>query len=992
MVRAERRAMRGIVPGRIRSCKERCIWRYIHHMPTVGIPRGLSRLIGRDADVDALRKLLSASRLVTLTGAGGSGKTRLASEVAMVVAEQFPHGVAWIELAPLADPDLLATHVIDALGIEQGARPPLATLIAYLQDRTMLLAFDNCEHLVQACAVLAERLLRECPGLQILATSREALGIDGERAWLVTGLTLPAPDATLPANLQDVPAVRLFTERAEGALASFRLTDANAAAVVQICRRLDGLPLAIELAAARIRTLSPHELASRLDDAFRVLTTGPRTAVPRHRTLREAIGWSYTLLNDRERALLQRLSIFAGDFTLHAAESVGADVDLDAADVLDILAALVDKSLVVMHEEAGTTRFQLLETIRQYAVARLQETGQFHRVCMRHAKTYLDLAAEAAPHLITRERPPWVQRISRELDNIRIALACTRDDDVAAHLRFLGHLGWFWYSSGHWSEGRRWLDGAIALPSPESARHDRARVLLGAGVLASLQGDTTAAVPWVEESAAIFRSLGDVSGEAYSLAYQGVAWGLVADERSEQPTRRALATFRQSGDLYGLRLCLVVLATYCSMKQRVDEALTLGEEAVTVARAYGLDRELAIALQVLAGVKLVTGDVTHAEALYRECIAALRRDPSVFWTARALGMLALVAFREGSHRRGAYLSGAAEMVRESVGARFFGHDRTQLEPAMEAARRALGSEAFEAEWATGRVAHLPTLMAELARPVPAVPRDEGRPETTTASRKTPALEVRALGPLEILRDGAPLPETAWRYARPRELLLYLMSHPDGRTREQIGLVFWPESSSIQVKNNFHVMLHHVRKSLGRADLVTFERERYRINWEIEGGVSFDARAFESLVQPALRTVKSSRPSESVEQAVSRLREALTLYRGDFLADVEAGDWHLEIRDRLRRLSTEAAIALGDVSMSRDAYREAADSFARAVAVDELNEGAWRRLLVALARGGERSEALRRYERLVETLKADLGAEPDKDTKLLHERLRRAEPV
>jgi DNA-binding SARP family transcriptional activator len=219
-----------------------------------------------------------------------------------------------------------------------------------------------------------------------------------------------------------------------------------------------------------------------------------------------------------------------------------------------------------------------------------------------------------------------------------------------------------------------------------------------------------------------------------------------------------------------------------------------------------------------------------------------------------------------------------------------------------------------------------------------------------------------------------------------------MSHPDGRTREQIGLVFWPESSSIQVKNNFHVMLHHVRKSLGRADLVTFERERYRINWEIEGGVSFDARAFESLVQPALRTVKSSRPSESVEQAVSRLREALTLYRGDFLADVEAGDWHLEIRDRLRRLSTEAAIALGDVSMSRDAYREAADSFARAVAVDELNEGAWRRLLVALARGGERSEALRRYERLVETLKADLGAEPDKDTKVLHERLRRAEPV
>ena len=962
-------------------------------MASTDIPRGLNRLIGRDEAIESLRALLRDSRLVTLTGAGGSGKTRLASEVAALSAGDFEHGVAWIELAPLADAELLPAHLLDALGLEHGNRPPLETLLDALRDRQALLVFDNCEHLVQACAELAERLLRECPRLRIQATSREALGVDGERAWLVPGLAVPDTAGQTLSALQEVPAVRLFVERAQGALASFRLTDANARAVIQICRRLDGLPLALELAAARIRTLPPDELAARLDDAFRVLSAGPRTAVPRHRTLREAIEWSYTLLNDRERTLLQRLSTFAGDFTLNAAESVAADADLDAGDVLDTLASLVDKSLVVMREEGGTARFQLLETIRQYAAARLLESGQFHRVCTRHAKTYLDLVTGAAPHLITRERPQWVQRLNRELDNIRVALTCTRDGDVPTHLRFLGSMGWFWYSSGHWSEGRKWLEGAIALDAPEAARHDRARVLFGAGVLASLQGHTAEAVPWLEESAETFKSSGDMSGEAYALAYLGVAWGLIADERAEAPSRQALAWFRTSGDLYGLRLCLVVLATYCSMKGRVEEALTLGEEAVEVARAYGLDRELAIALQVLAGVKLVMGDIQSAEALFRECVAALRRDPSLFWTARALHMLALVAFRQDDAMRGAYLMGAGTALRETVGARFFGHDRTQLEPAMASARQAIGDAAFDSSWQSGRAVPLAEIMEDLARPVTAqTAHTETGAETTTGAVAPPALEVRALGRLEILRDGVPLPDEAWRYARPRELLLFLLSHPDGRTRDQIGLVFWPDASVTQVKNNFHVMLHHVRKALGRADLVAFDRDRYCINWEVSAGVRFDARAFEEVVRPALRTLKADRKGADAEQAVSRLREALAEYRGDFLVDADAGDWHLEIRDRLRRLYADGAVALGDLSLARGEYHLAADAFGRAVAVDELNEAAYRRLFTALARGGERNEALRQYERLVDNLKSDLGAEPDRETRTLYERLRKAEPV
>jgi predicted ATPase/DNA-binding SARP family transcriptional activator len=909
----------------------------------------------------------------------------------MLSLGHFEHGVVWIELAPLAEAELLPAHILDALGIEHGARPPLDTLTDALRDRDTLLVLDNCEHLVQACAVLAERLLRECPSLRILATSREALGIDGERAWLVAGLVVPDTSGQPAATLEAVPAVRLFVERAQAALASFRLTPANAPAVIQICRRLDGLPLAIELAAARIRTLPPDELAGRLNDAFHVLTSGQRTAVPRHRTLREAIEWSYNLLNPAERALLQRLSMFAGDFTLHAAESVGADADLEAADVLDTLAALVDKSLVVMNEEAGAARFQLLETIRQYAAARLKEAGHFHRVCTRHARTYLQLAAEAAPHLITRDRPHWVERIHRELDNIRIALSCTRDDDVATHLRFLGHLGWFWYSSGHWSEGRKWLEGAIALPAPESARHDRARVLLGAGVLASLQGHTSEAIAWVEESEALFHSLGDQSGEAYSLAYQGVGWGLTADERCEPPVRRALAWFRTSGDLYGLRLCLVVLATYCTMKGRLEEARALGEEAVEVARAYGLDRELAIALQVLAGVRLATGDITGAETLYRECVAALRRDPSLFWTARAFLLLALVSFQKNDPDRGAFLVGASEAIRQTVGGRLFGHDRTQLEPAIAGARATLGDAAFEVARQSGRAYPLARLMEEMGRPLAESPRPDPAPRPVVMIDHI-ALDVKALGPLAILRDGTPVPDEAWRYARPRELLVFLLAHPEGRSRDQIGLAFWRDASPTQVKNNFHVMLHHVRKALGRADLVSFERDRYRINWEIDGGVRLDARTFEELVRPALRMMRTERDPNAIDQTASRLQDALELYQGDFLADTDAGDWHLEIRDRLRRLFVDGAVALGDHASSHGDYREAAVYLDRAVHVDELNEAVYRKLLVALVRGGERGEALRVYERLVDTLRSDHGAAPDRETMLLHERLRKAEPV
>ena len=955
------------------------------------VPLSLTPFIGRADEVDALVRLVGTTRLVTLTGAGGSGKTRLAGEVARRVRTQFADGAVWVELAPLADPDLLATYLLDALAIEPGARRPMDAILDSLRDRHLLLVIDNCEHLVQAAAALVETLLRGCPELRVLATSREALGVGGERAWLVPGLRVPSGDDLSIDGVGNAPAAQLFVDRAQATLATFRLTDANAAAVAQVCRRLDGLPLAIELVAARVRALTPEQLASRLDDAFRVLGTGARTAIPRHRTLREAVDWSYNLLDEREKSLLQRLGVFAGDFTLEAAEAVGADVDLDAADVLETLGALVDKSLVVMREGDGSARYSLLETIRQYAVGRLEDAGAISIVRQRHARTYADLVAGAAPQLTTRDRPKWVGRIHRELDNIRAALASTRDDDVASHLKMCGDLGWFWYSSGLWAEGRRWQEGAIALSSTEAMRHARAGSLLGGAVLASLQGDRTASIPWLHESAELFRAVGDERGEAYALAYQGVSWGQAADQRAVEPTTRALTFFRTSGDLYGLRLCLVVLATYYGLIGETARAREMGEEGVAIARTFGLDRELAIALQVLAAVNLAAGDdIARIDALVRESVAALYRDPSLFWSARALQLLAIARIRMGDAAAGARLMGVAEVVRETIGAGMLGPDRAHLEPALRAGRAAMGDAAFDAAWKSGRGVTLTAAFEEILRHAPpsaatAIPSSVEPPREAAAP-----LEVRALGPLEILRDGSPLPNDAWRYARPRELLLFLLAHPEGRSRLQIGAVFWPDASTTQVKNNFHVMLHHVRKAIGRAELIVFERERYRMAWE--AGVQFDARTFEEQLPARVRALKSARGTENVERALDAALEVLALYRGDFLSEEDVGDWRFDIHNRLRRMYMDAQLLVGDRSLELERHMHAVEAFRAAIRVDELHEEAHRRLMLALARSGDRTEALRQYDRLARRLQTDLETEPDAVTKALSDRLRRSETV
>ena len=966
--------------------------------------------MGREREVAAVADVLASARLVTLTGAGGSGKTRLAAEVARSVAGWFPAGVVWIELAAITDPALVAGHIATALGVEATGRPAAEALRDALREAArpgeLLIVLDNCEHVIDACAAIVQGILAACERVRLLATSREALGVAGERAWLVPVLSLPAHDDSLGA-IADSEAVRLFVERAQAASATFRLTDANAAAVARLCRRLDGLPLAIELAAARVRALTPEQMVARLEDGLRVLASTRRGAVPRHRTLRDAIEWSYHLLDDVERLVLQRLSAFAGEFSLDAAEAVCADDAVAADEVLDLVAALVDKSLVVVRDQVDEARYHLLETIRQYAGEQLEASGDRDATRERHAHFYASFIRQAEPHFITPDRPRWVERIQRELDDVRLVLGWSRAQAPALHVELVGRLGWFWYSSGLWTEGRRWLEGALSLPEAQSLDARRATALFAAGVISSLQGQGAVARAWLDETVTIAQAIGDRHLEAYANNYLGVALGQEGHAAAEAHARAALPWFEEVGDLYGKRLALMVIATMRLKEGDLANARMAAEEAVRVAYAYGLGRELGIALQVLGTVMMHQRELDAAARALGEALRALRDDPQAFWLARALELLGVIECARSRPLEAARLFGAAEARRERMGAVMFRLDRERLAPHVEAARAALGDDAFAEAWQAGRdlpfeqavdvaiadaagaVSVAPPPTNGVARRAPSMvsPSSSPAPNAHAEATAPPVLRVHALGPLEIERDGVVVPHSAWKYARPRELFLFLLAHPEGRSREQIGLAFWPDASAAQVKNNFHVMLHHLRRALGRADLVVFENDRYHVNWSL--GVELDVARFEREATAARRALRTQPTSA---EAAERLRASLALYRGDFLVGESAGDWHLEIRDQLRRVWVESLLALGTYYSTTEAFEEAVEVYRTVVRADELNEEAHRQLMTALARAGHRGEALRLYDRFAEQLESDLGARPERKTMLLYDQLKRAETV
>ena len=588
------------------------------------LPLHLTTFLGRTAELEELKGLLARGRLITLLGTGGIGKTRLAIELATEVLEDF--GYVWLaELGAVSDADLVATTLMTAIDVrEQAGRSAIDALIDYFASKSALVVLDNCEHLVEPAAHLVEALLEACPKLKVIATSREELGVPGETPWRVP--TLPVPDPQrLPAleQVAESAAVALFVDRATAAAPSFQLTKENASQVVQICQRLDGIPLALELAAKRLSLLTLPQMISRLDDRFRLLTGGGRTALPRQQTLRAAIDWSHELLAEPERTLLRRVSVFAGGFSLELAEEICAWEPLDPADMLDLLGTLVSKSLVV-YEEAGS-RYRLLETIREYAVERARGAKEDGELQTRHRTRFLTLAEEAEREMHGPAQLEWFDFIDTEIANFRAAFeSCLTVLDAQAALRIAAGLGLYWRARGRFTEGRGWLERGLATKDGVVAPL-RGRALAWASYLAIYQGAYTQAQMRGEESLNLYTVAEDGWGMGFALQVLGA----VALNQDDYPSAARLEQesvhyLRQTGDTDGLGLSYVYLGVVALRRGEYADAMRLLEQALLNFRDVGDMRRVSIALRLMGEVELCQGHYTPATTLLDESLGLVR--------------------------------------------------------------------------------------------------------------------------------------------------------------------------------------------------------------------------------------------------------------------------------------------------------------------------------------------------------------------------------
>jgi predicted ATPase/class 3 adenylate cyclase len=719
--------------------------RTLERLPN-NLPLQATPLIGREREVEAVSERLRSpgTRLLTLVGPGGTGKTRVGLQVAAELADDFYDGVFFVPLAAITDPKLVAPTIARALGLsEGGAKPPEELVEGYLRDRQTLLLLDNLEQVIESAPVL-DRLLSSAADLKILATSRIPLGLYGEQEFPIPPLSLPDPESLPPLeDLAGYEAIGLFVERARAVRPEFSLTRENAPAVVEICARLDGLPLAIELAAARTKLLSPQVLLERLGNRLKLLTGGAKNLPERQRTLRNAIEWSYELLDEGEKVLFGRLGVFSGGATLEAMEAVcDAQGDLPM-DAFDGASSLLDKSLLRLEERTGgEPRFVMLETIREYARERLAQSGEAEELGRLHAEYFLVLAEEAEPGLKGPAQEQGLERLDAEHDNMRAALswAIERGEDELG-LRLAGALYPFWYARGHFDEGKRWLAETLARGDARSPLA-RARALAGLSWLADVQGDLSRAEAAAEEglrlsaeaesnlAASLRLILGDVAEQrgdyerAEGLFEEsrriylevGDKWGIAEAigglgnlyfdrgdyERAKNLYEEGLALARELG---GTRLhgaFLVSLGYEFLLQGDYERAAALNEEAATLLREHGLRGGLEHALDNLGWAALLRGDYERADALHKDSLKLCRELGNELVASESLEGLACSAGTIGAGERAARLFGVAEALRESVGYRQVSREWAMREPYLTAARASVEKTMWEAAWEAGR--------------------------------------------------------------------------------------------------------------------------------------------------------------------------------------------------------------------------------------------------------------------------------------------------
>jgi predicted ATPase/DNA-binding CsgD family transcriptional regulator len=776
-------------------------------MPLTNLPAQVSSFIGREDELAAVRALVAGSRLVTLTGAGGAGKTRLGLQVAAGLLDGAGEGVWFADLAALRDPELVAATVAAVLDVRQEpGRPVLDTLVEAVGQGHLLLVLDNCEHVIGACAKLADALLRGCPNLALLATSREPLGVGGEHVHRVPSMRTPA-DGDDAAAIRASEAVRLFEERAAAQGAPLAWNESAAVVAGRICRRLDGIPLAIELAAARLRMMSADELDARLDERFAILTGGSRTALPRQQTLWAMVGWSWELLTGPERAVLARLSAFTGGFGLAAAEAVAVGPDAPADEVAGHLGALVDKSLVQFDRAgSGPGWYRLLETVRQYAAGQLDALGPVAAGAARiaHRDYYLALAETAAPQLVAVDQATWLDRLEAELGNLRAAIAVSlTQPDPAPGLRLAASLRVFWRIRGHAAEGADALRALLDRPGSAETALLRARALAAAAYLLEKAGEFAIAAAYGEEALAIARAAGDdhlvaslLEVRAWILVRQGrpgaalplIEGGLSLARRLGEPhltgrllAGRAHATYlegdlagaardatealrlsRQAGDPQQVGQILGNLGNYELSEGSLDAARRHLAESLDIARALNNRYSAVYETFNLGLVEYLGGSPDAAETWFAESFDLARRTRMRSNVAYALVGLALAGRGRGDPGWSARLHGAADQALADLGyalepleGRLADHDRQRL-------RAALGAEAFEAEYAAGRALDLPGVLAALG--------PDGAPAEPSrmAHGFLPGMPAQGTGALAS-EPGATVPGEAVAVLTPREL-------------------------------------------------------------------------------------------------------------------------------------------------------------------------------------------------------------------------------
>jgi len=753
------------------------------------LPQPLTSFVGRKKEIVDVSRLLASARLVTLTGTCGVGKTRLGHEVAARVLDAFHGGVWVVDLAALTDPDLVPQSIASVLDVrEEPDRSLTASVAAVLRGERLLLVLDNCEHLIEACASIADVLLRACPDLTILATSRQALGIAGETTFSVPSLSLASCwdnlvttsagtaeprelDAWAPSALgmieRSAPseAVQLFVERAQAAVPAFALTARNVSAIEKICQRLDGIPLAIELAAARVAVLSPDQIEARLDDRFRLLSGGSRTALPRYRTLRALIDWSHDLLDEQERTVLRRLAVFSGGWTLEAAESVCAGDGVEPDEILDLLSGLVAKSLVFTSEGPDDeVRYGFLEFLREYAVEKLRDAGEETALRERHCSWYLAFAEQAEPRLSGSQSELWLDCLERERENLRAVLAwCVDRGDAETGLRLSGALARFWLVRGPYRETRGTLTELLALPQAQatsaSSLSARTKALFTVGRLDMRQDDSAAAESRYQEALTASRELGDRRGEAIAL----FSIGHVARVRGEyEAARRRFEESRQVfaalGDRYWLGQIDHELGVAAFYEGDLTAARALYEAALAAYKALGDEWGIVAALDDLGEVAFLEGDLAQARALLRGSLEMARRIGDRERIAMVLVALAGMAVVEGQPTRALRLASAATGLNDVAGLHRSPAWHVMVEQWLAPAYEAMSPDDVAAVQAAGQVMSLDDAVEyALSSDVPAS--DLAAADGSTCEAVASAAPVTAPAAPEVQAIAAPIAST-----------------------------------------------------------------------------------------------------------------------------------------------------------------------------------------------------------------------------------------